>query len=50
VANAGHIREKIIEMNNLNEKFCYCGLACSHEVRAMSAGNYHRWTSASRRL
>jgi 4-hydroxybutyryl-CoA dehydratase/vinylacetyl-CoA-Delta-isomerase len=40
VAKAGHIREKIIEMNHLNETLYCCGLACSHEGRATAAGNY----------
>jgi 4-hydroxybutyryl-CoA dehydratase / vinylacetyl-CoA-Delta-isomerase len=40
VENAGHIREKIIEMIHLNETLYSCGLACSNEGRATAAGNY----------
>ncbi len=40
VAKAGHIREKLIEMNHLNETLFACGLACSYQGQATPAGNY----------
>lgn len=40
VDKASHIREKIIEMNHLNETLYACGLACSHEGQATAAGNF----------
>jgi 4-hydroxybutyryl-CoA dehydratase/vinylacetyl-CoA-Delta-isomerase len=40
VEKASHIREKLIEMNHLNETLYACGLACSHEGQATAAGNY----------
>ncbi|MBI4797184.1 MAG: 4-hydroxybutyryl-CoA dehydratase [Desulfarculus sp.] len=40
VDKASHIREKLIEMNHLNETLYACGLACSHEGQATAAGNF----------
>ena len=40
VENAGHIREKIIDMIHLNETVYCCGLACSSQGRPTPAGNY----------
>ncbi|MFZ5585322.1 MAG: 4-hydroxyphenylacetate 3-hydroxylase family protein [Thermodesulfobacteriota bacterium] len=40
VEKAGHIREKIIEMNHLNETLYCCGLACSSQGEATPAGNF----------
>ncbi|MCL4552511.1 MAG: 4-hydroxybutyryl-CoA dehydratase [Candidatus Marsarchaeota archaeon] len=40
VENAGHIKEKIVEMIHLNETLYACGLACSSEGNATPAGNY----------
>ncbi len=40
VENAGHVREKIIEMVHLNETLYSCGLACSSQGWCTPAGNY----------
>jgi 4-hydroxybutyryl-CoA dehydratase / vinylacetyl-CoA-Delta-isomerase len=40
VENAGHIREKIVEMIHLNETLYACGLACSSQGWQTPAGNY----------
>lgn len=40
VENAGHVREKIVEMIHLNETLYACGLACSNEGWRTPAGNY----------
>lgn len=40
VANASHIRDKLIEMLHLNETLYACGIACSAEGRKTAAGNY----------
>ena len=40
VAKAGHIAEKLVEMNHLNETLYCCGLACSGQGWATAAGNY----------
>ncbi len=40
VAQAAHVREKIIEMIHLNETLYACGIACSAEGRAADSGTY----------
>ncbi|MCL6649599.1 MAG: 4-hydroxybutyryl-CoA dehydratase [Chloroflexi bacterium] len=40
VANASHIREKLVEMAHLNETIYGAGLASSYESRPTAAGNY----------
>jgi 4-hydroxybutyryl-CoA dehydratase / vinylacetyl-CoA-Delta-isomerase len=40
VDNAGHIKEKIVEMIHLNETLYACGLACSSQGLPTPAGNY----------
>lgn len=40
VEKAGHIREKLVEMNHLNETLYCCGLACSSQGEATAAGNF----------
>ena len=41
VSNASHIKDKIIEMNHLNETL-YCGcIACAAEGHKMPSGTYH---------
>jgi len=40
VANAAHIRDKLVEMIHLNETLYACGLACSWEGHRTLAGNY----------
>jgi 4-hydroxybutyryl-CoA dehydratase/vinylacetyl-CoA-Delta-isomerase len=40
VANASHIKDKIIEMTHLNETLYSCGIACSSEGYPTKAGNY----------
>ena len=40
VANASHIREKIVEMIHLNETLHACGLACSYEGYRAASGTY----------
>ncbi len=40
VANASHIREKIVEMIHLNETLHACGLACSYEGYKAASGTY----------
>lgn len=37
---ASHVKDKIIEMNHLNETLFACGLACSANGKATTAGNY----------
>ncbi|MCP1102681.1 4-hydroxybutyryl-CoA dehydratase/vinylacetyl-CoA-Delta-isomerase [Aequitasia blattaphilus] len=41
VPKASHIKDKIIEMNHLNETLYSCGIACSCEGSKMKAGNYY---------
>lgn len=41
VPKASHIKDKIIEMNHLNESLYACGIACSCEGCATKAGNYY---------
>lgn len=41
VPKASHIKDKIIEMNHLNESLYSCGIACSCEGCATKAGNYY---------
>ncbi|MCP1111345.1 4-hydroxyphenylacetate 3-hydroxylase family protein [Ohessyouella blattaphilus] len=41
VPKASHIKDKIIEMNHLNETLYSCGIACSCEGCEMKAGNYY---------
>lgn len=40
-AKASHIKDKLIEMNHLNETLYSCGIACSCEGSATDAGNYY---------
>jgi len=40
VAKAAHIKDKIIEMNHLNETLFCCSLACAHEGRKEPSGTY----------
>jgi len=40
VAQASHIRDKLIEMVHLNETLYSCGLACSYEGNQTKSGNY----------
>lgn len=37
---ASHIKDKIIEMNHLNETLYSCGIACSAEGKKTESGNY----------
>jgi len=39
-AKASHIKDKLIEMNHLNETLFACGVACSAEGFCTAAGNY----------
>jgi len=41
VPKASHIKDKLIEMNHLNESLYSCGIACSCEGCEMAAGNYY---------
>ena len=41
VPKASHIKDKLIEMNHLNETLYSCGIACSGEGCKMAAGNYY---------
>ena len=40
VAKASHIKDKIVEMNHLNETLYACGIACSANGRKLPAGNF----------
>ena len=40
VQKASHVKDKLIEMQHLNETLYACGIACSSEGRATEAGNY----------
>jgi len=40
VAQASHIRDKIVEMNHLNETLYSCGIACSAEGYKTPSGTY----------
>jgi len=40
VAKASHIKDKLVEMNHLNETLYSCGIACSAEGFCTAAGNY----------
>ena len=40
VAQASHIKDKLIEMTHLNETLYCCGIACSAEGHATPSGNY----------
>ena len=40
VARASHIKDKLVEMNQLNETLFSCGIACSAEGHRTAAGNY----------
>ena len=40
VARAAHIRDKIVEMNHLNETLYACGIACSAEGHKTPSGTY----------
>ncbi|MCP1103682.1 4-hydroxybutyryl-CoA dehydratase/vinylacetyl-CoA-Delta-isomerase [Aequitasia blattaphilus] len=41
VPKASHIKDKLIEMNHLNETLYSCGIACSCEGAATEAGNFY---------
>lgn len=41
VPKASHIKDKLIEMNHLNETLYSCGIACSCEGCETAAGNYY---------
>lgn len=41
VPKASHIKDKLIEMNHLNETLYSCGIACSCEGCETKAGNYY---------
>ena len=41
VERASHIKDKLIEMNHLNETLYACGIACSSEGTATASGNYY---------
>lgn len=41
VPKASHIKDKLIEMNHLNETLYSCGIACSCEGCPTEAGNYY---------
>ncbi|MGV8972835.1 MAG: 4-hydroxyphenylacetate 3-hydroxylase family protein [Rhodoglobus sp.] len=40
IAKASHLKDKLVEMNHLNETLYCCGIACSAEGTATPAGNY----------
>ena len=40
VARASHIKDKIVEMNHLNETLFACGIACSANGAKLPAGNF----------
>ena len=40
VANASHVRDKLVEMTHLNETIYGAGIAASHESQPTAAGNY----------
>ena len=40
VANASHVKDKIVEMIHLNETLFACGIACSAQGHPTPAGNY----------
>ncbi len=40
VANASHIKDKLVEMTHLNETIFAAGIASSYQARKTSAGNY----------
>ena len=39
-AKASHVKDKLIEMNHLNETLYCCGIACSSQGTKTKAGNY----------
>jgi 4-hydroxybutyryl-CoA dehydratase/vinylacetyl-CoA-Delta-isomerase len=41
VAGASHIKDKLIEMNHLNETLYCCSLACAHEGGEEPSGTYY---------
>lgn len=41
VEKATHIKDKLIEMNHLNESLYCCGIACSCQGQATESGNYY---------
>jgi 4-hydroxybutyryl-CoA dehydratase/vinylacetyl-CoA-Delta-isomerase len=40
VAKASHIKDKLVEMNHLNETLFACGIACSANGKQLPAGNF----------
>lgn len=41
VPKASHIKDKLIEMNHLNETIYSCGIACSCQGKKTASGNYY---------
>lgn len=41
VRESSHIRDKIVEMNHLNETIFSCSLACAYEGSKMNSGTYY---------
>ncbi|MCD6303227.1 MAG: 4-hydroxyphenylacetate 3-hydroxylase family protein [Anaerolineae bacterium] len=41
IADAPHVRDKIVEMNHLNETIFCCSLACAYEGAAEPSGTYY---------
>jgi 4-hydroxybutyryl-CoA dehydratase/vinylacetyl-CoA-Delta-isomerase len=40
ITKASHIKDKIVEMNQLNETLFACGIACSASGKKLAAGNF----------
>jgi 4-hydroxybutyryl-CoA dehydratase/vinylacetyl-CoA-Delta-isomerase len=40
ITKASHIKDKIVEMNQLNETLLACGIACSASGKKLAAGNF----------
>jgi len=41
IAEASHVKDKIVQMNYLNETIFCCSLACAHEGSAQPSGTYY---------
>lgn len=41
IAEQGHIRDKVVEMNHLNETIFCCSLACAYEGQRMESGTWY---------
>jgi len=48
VAEASHVKDKITEMNHLNETIFCCSLACGYEGCREPSGSYYVDTLAQR--